>query len=356
MREPSCSTGTANSVFARAMLLAGAALLPCAGALAQPAESFAGKQVSILIGSAAGGGYDAYARALARHLGRHLPGQPSLIPKNMPGAGGLTLANYLFNRGPQDGTEIGIVQNGLPFEKLFQTLSADGKNALYDSTRFGWIGSMTQTVFVTVTWHDAPVKTFADARGREAILGATTPSADSSILAQLSNNLLGTKFEVVHGYDGANAVDLAVEKGEVHGEAGKDWTTLKSTRPQWVSEKKINILLQMGTKPHPEIKDAPMALELARTAEDRRVMEVIFAKYGMSRPFLAPPGLAPERLALLRHAFDETMRDPAFLAEAERLGMEINPVGGAEVQKLVASIMATPVDLAERAREALRPK
>lgn len=333
-----------------------AALLGCADAHAQTADFFAGKQIAILIGSAAGGGYDAYARALARHLGSHIPGQPAIIPKNMPGAGGLTLANYLYNRGPQDGTEIATVQNGLPFEKLFQTLSADGKNALYDSTRFGWIGSMTQTVFVTVTWHDAPVKTFAEALEREVILGATTPSSDSSILAQLSNNLLGTKFKVVHGYDGANAVDLAVEKGEVHGEAGKDWTTLKSTRPQWIAEHKINILMQMGTKPHPEIKDAPMAIELAKTEQDRRIMEVIFAKYGMSRPFLAPPGLPTERLALLRRAFDETLRDPAFLAEAGRLGMEVNPVSGAEVEKLVASIMATPADLAERAREALRPK
>jgi hypothetical protein len=191
---------------------------------------------------------------------------------------------------------------------------------------------------------------------REVILGASTPSADSYVLAMLSNNLLGTKFKVVHGYAGATEVDLAVENGAVQGEAGKDWTTLTATRPQWISDKKINILVQMGTKRHPDIKGVPMAIDLARSPEDRQVMEVIFAKFGMSRPFMAPPDLPPGRLDLLRRAFDETLKDSEVLAEANQLGMEINPVAGENVQALVTGMMNTPAALAERAREILKPR
>jgi hypothetical protein len=215
----------------RLAVIAGCAMLaPIAhSARAQNADDFfGGKQLSIIIGSTAGGGYDAYARLLARHIGAHLSGNPTIVPKNMPGAGGLAVANYLYNKAPKDGTEIGIVQNGVAFEKLFQTLSPGGKSALFDAEKFGWIGSMAQTVFVTVTWHDAPARTIEEARAKQIILGASGPSSDSSILAVMSNNLLGTKFKVVHGYDGAAAVDLAMENGEIQGEAGKDWTTLTS--------------------------------------------------------------------------------------------------------------------------------
>jgi tripartite-type tricarboxylate transporter receptor subunit TctC len=317
------------------------------------AEFYAGKQLSLLISSTPGGGYDAYARLLARHMGRHIPGNPTVIPKNMPGAGGLTMANYLYARAPKDGTELGTVQNGLPFEKVFHLISPEGQNAVYDSTKFGWIGSMTQTVFVTVTWHNAPVKTLAEAMSKESTLGASTTGSDSHVLAVLSNNLLGTKFKIVTGYDGSTAVDLAVERGEVDGEAGKDWTTLMSTRPQWITEKKVNILLQMGMKPHPDLAGVPMAIDLAKTPEDRRIMEMIFAKYGMARPILVPPDIPPERREALRKAFDDTMKDPEFLAEAKKLNMEISPVSGRDVEALVTKIMTAPADLAARARSAL---
>jgi tripartite-type tricarboxylate transporter receptor subunit TctC len=328
-----------------------AALLICH---AVPAH--AQSQVAMLIGTTPGGGYDIYARVLTRHIGRHLPGDPTVIAKNVPGAGGLTLANYMSNRAPSDGSELATVQNGLPFEKLFQTLSPEGRNALFDATKFGWIGSMMQTVFVTVTWHTAPVRTLKDATTQQVILGASATSSDSYVLAMLTNRLLDTRFKVVHGYPGAAEVDLAVENGEVQGEAGKDWTTLTSTRPQWIKDRKINILVQMGMKAHADLKDVPMAIELARTPDDRNVMEVVFAKFGMSRPFFAPPGVAPQRLAVLRRAFDATMRDEAFLADAKQLGMEINPVRGEDVEALVARIMATPATLAQRARDVLKPQ
>jgi len=209
---------------------------------------------------------------------------------------------------------------------------------------------------VTVTWHSAPAQTLQEAMNKEVVLGASTTSSDSYVLAALSNNLLGTRFKLVHGYDGANSVDLAVENGEVQGEAGKDWTTLTSTRPQWIRDKKINILFQMGMKPLAELKDVPMAIDLARTPDDRRIMEIVFAKFGMSRPFFAPPGIAPERLATLRRAFDETVHDEAFLADAAKLGMEINPVRGEDVQALVTRIMSTPPELAQRTRDILKPQ
>jgi tripartite-type tricarboxylate transporter receptor subunit TctC len=326
------------------------AALACAGA------AHAQSQISLLIGTTPGGGYDVYARALARHMGRHLKGEPTLVAKNQPGAGGLTLANYIYNRAPADGSEFATVQNGMPFEKLFQTLSPQGRNALFDATKFGWIGSITQTVFVTVTWHTSAVKTLKDATAQQAVLGASATSSDSYVLAMLSNRLLDTKFKVVHGYPGAAEVDLAVENGEVEGEAGKDWTTLTATRPQWIRERKINILVQMGMKPHGDLADVPMAIDLAKTAEDRAVMELVFAKFGMSRPFFAPPGVPAERLAALRRAFDATMRDAAFLADAKKLGMELNPVRGEDVEALVARIMSTPEALAQRARDVVKPQ
>jgi tripartite-type tricarboxylate transporter receptor subunit TctC len=318
-------------------------------------DFYAGRQITLLIGTTPGGGYDAYGRLLARHIGRHIPGKPAVIAKNMPGAGGVALANHLYNRAPKDGTEFATVQNGLAFEKLFHMLSPGGSAALFDSTKFTWLGSMTQTVFVTVTWHTSSVKTLQDAMTTQAILGASGTSADSYVLAMLSNNLLGTKFKVVHGYAGATEVSLAVESGEVEGEAGKDWTTLTSTKPQWIRDKKINIIVQMGLRPHADIKGVPMAIELARTPDDRRVMEIVFAKFGMSRPFMAPPGLPPERTDVLRRAFNATLQDPMLLAEAQKLGMEIDPVSGSEVEALVSRIMSTPDALTERAREALKP-
>ncbi len=218
------------------------------------ADFYHGKQISLVMGTTPGGGYDVYGRLVARYLGNHIPGHPDIIPKDMPGAGGLTMANYLYNQAPKDGTEIGEPQNGAVFEKLFQTISPGGKTALFDADKFGWIGSADQTVFVTVTWHTSPVKTLADAQARETTLGATGLGTDNYLLAVLSNKIFGTKFKIVNGYDGAAAVDLAIERGELEGAAGKDWTTITSTHPDWIRDKSINILMQMGMEPLPALQ------------------------------------------------------------------------------------------------------
>jgi tripartite-type tricarboxylate transporter receptor subunit TctC len=339
-----------------AAILLVAMLLGASPAAADAVSNFfSGKQITMLIGSTPGGGYDAYARLLSRHLGRHVPGNPEIVPKNMPGADGLLLANYIYNKGPRDGTEIATLSNGVPFERLFQTLSPGGSNALFDSTKFGWIGSVTQSVYLAVTWHDAPVKTIADAMKQETVFGATASSSDSYVLAMLLNRMLGTKFKIVLGYDGASAVDLAMEKGEIQGEAGKDWTTMTATRPYWLSEKKVNLLIQLGLRSRPEIPEVPLLLDLVKSADDRKLAELIFAKYGMSRPYFVAPNLPGDRLAALRRAFDETMVDPAFQADAGKAGMELSPVAGAEVEALVSRIMAAPDALVARARAALKP-
>jgi tripartite-type tricarboxylate transporter receptor subunit TctC len=288
---------------------------------------------------------------IARYMGKHIPGNPTMIVKNLDGGGSLRLANALYNTMPKDGTVFATIARGAAFDPLFGNAAAQ-----FDATKFGWIGSATQTVFVTVTWHGSGIRTLQDASAKETILGASTTSSDSYVLAMLSNNLLGTKFKVVHGYAGATEVSLAVENGEVQGEAGKDWTTLTSTKPQWIRDKLINILVQMGMRAHPDLKGVPMAIELARSPQDREIMEVVFAKYGMARPFFTAPGVPPERLALLRRAFNATMSDPVLIAEASKLGMEITPVRGEDVEALVGKMMATPDNLAARARDVLKPR
>jgi tripartite-type tricarboxylate transporter receptor subunit TctC len=322
--------------------------------VAAMAQDFQGKTISLMVGTTSGGGYDVYARTLARHWGRHLPGNPNFIVKNMPGAGGLTLANYLYNQAPRDGVEIATMQSGVLFEKLFHTLSPNGVNARFEAQRFGWIGSALRSTYVTITWRDAPVRSYQDALVREAVLGASTTSSDNYLLAVLGNRLLGTRFKIIHGYQGSTATDLAIERGEINGAAGKDWTTLTTSRPDWLQEKKINIILQMGMQKHPAIPDVPSALDLAKTPEDRRMMELVFAKFNLSRPYIAPPDLKPEVLAMLRSSFQSVLVDPLLIDDAKKTGMEIDPVTGKEAETLVARLLKTPEDQARRMRALLQ--
>jgi tripartite-type tricarboxylate transporter receptor subunit TctC len=306
------------------------------------------------VSSEPGNGYDTYARAIARTWPNHIPGQPAFVVKNMQSAGGLKLANHLYNQAAKDGTEIGASQNGTVFEKVFHTVSEGGKNALFDPTKFGWIGTANQTTFVLVSWHDTPVKTFDDLQTHELIVGASSANSDNGINAILLNRMFGAKLKLIYGYPGP-ALDLAIERGELQGAAGKDYSSIKSVRPYWLSEKKINLLIQLGMTPHPDLTDVPTALDRAKTLEDRQVQELIFAKYGMARPYLTPPGLPAERLAALRASFDATLADPEFLAVAEKQRLEINPMGGQEVAALVNRIFTTPEPLLAKAREAIRP-
>ncbi len=319
------------------------------------AQESQGKSLNLFVGTTSGGGYDVYARVLAHHWGRYLPGRPPVVVKNMPGAGGLTLANYIYNQALRDGSEIATMQSGVIFEKLYHTLSPNGANARFEAQKFGWIGSALRSTYVTITWHGSAVKTLEDARHKDAVLGASTTSSDNFLLAVLGNKLLGTKFRIVHGYQGSNATDLAIERGEINGAAGKDWTTLTTSRPDWLRDRKVNIIVQMGMQKHPAIPDVPSALELAANDEDRAMMELVFAKFNLSRPFLGPPNMSTKVLQDLRASFVAVLKDEEFLQEARKTGMEIDPVFGDEAEKLVNRLLQTPEVQAQKMRDLLKP-
>jgi tripartite-type tricarboxylate transporter receptor subunit TctC len=314
-----------------------------------PAEFYRGKTVEIDIGTSVGGGYDAYARLLARHLGRFIPGNPAVVPKNMEGAGGLRLANFLYNAAPRDGTTFATIYRGTVFDPLL-----GGKGAQFDPTRFTFIGSANNEVSVCVAWHGTGIVRFEDALTKALVVGASGPSADSYQFPKIVNGVLGTKFKIVTGYPGGNDIDLAMERREVQGRCSWSWTSLKATRRSWVAEKKINLLFQMGLFKHPDLPEVPLVIDLATSVEDRAVLELIFARQVMAWPYLAPPGIPKDRAEALRRAFMDTMNDKDFLAEAERSALEIRPVAGADIQKLVQQVYDTPTPIAERAADILK--
>ena len=334
--------------------LLAAIALSCGAVLAQPsdtvAEFYRGRQISLLIGYSAGGGYDAYARVLARHLGRHIPGSPTVVPQNMPGAGSLTLANYLYNIAPKDGSVIGTVARGMAMEPLLS-----GSSVRFDPQRFSWIGSLNNEVSLCVSWHATGITSIQDLRTRELIVGGTGSGSDTDIFPTVLANLLGFNIRLISGYPGGNDILLAMERGEVDRRCSWSWSTLISQRPEWLAQDKINILVQSALQKHPALPDVPLVMEFARTEDERMALELIFARQVMGRPFLAPPAIPAERREALRHAFDATAADPAFLADAARLQLELNPVGGAEIDALIERIYAASPTAVELAVEAIRP-
>ena len=335
-------------------LLAGAtaavALLTASGAVAQtPAEFFKGKTIELYIAYSAGGGYDLYARMVARHIGKHIPGNPQVVAKNMEGAGGLRLANWLYQAAPQDGTVIGATSRNIAFEPLI-----GNKAAQYDSSQFTWLGSANDEVSICVSWHTSGVVTIDDAVKRELIIGAIGTADDTYQYPSLLNHTIGTKFKIVPGYPGNNDISVALERGEVSGRCGWSWSSVKSTRAAWLQEKKINILVQVSLSKHPDLPDVPLIMDLAKTDEQRQMFRLIFARQVMGRPFQSTPGVPADRLHVLQTAFMDTMKDPAFLAEADKQKFEITPVPGPAIEKLVTEILRMPPELAERAGSLLK--
>ena len=328
---------------AAASIIAVIAMLASTGlATAQTADRFKGKIFEIVVGYDTGGGYDIYARALARHIGKHLPGNPTVIVKNMPGAQTHTAANYLYNIAPKDGTVIGTIARGLPTEEL---LGSGGIR--FESAKFNWIGSMNNEVSVGVAWHTSPVKTFEDTKQREMVVGAI---ADSLLFAQVMNAVLGTKFKPISGYKSGAEIGLAMERGEVEGRMGWSWSSVVSMNPEWIREGKIRNLVQFSTSKHADLSNVPLVTELAGNDADRALLELVFSRQVIGRPFIAPPGLDTETVQVLRKAFEDTMRDPAFLAEMQKANLEVNPIPGAEVQKLIERLFKTPPAVLERAK------
>ena len=326
------------------VLLASAGVHPDGAHAQSAAEFYKGRNVDLYIGYSAGGGYDLYARLLARHMGKYLPGNPTVVPKNMEGAGSLRLANWLYNVAPKDGSAFGMIGRGTGFDPLL-----GHKAAQFDATRFTWIGSMNNEVSICVAWHTTGVTKFEDMLTKQLVVGGTSAAADTDQFPRVTNGVLGTKMRVITGYPGGNEVGLAMERGEVQGRCGWSWSSVKSTRPEWIGDKRINILVQLALSKHPDLPDVPLIIDLAKDDEQRQILRVIFARQVMGRPLLAPPDVPADRAEALRKAFMETMQDKDFLADADRAQMEITPVPGADIQALVKELYSLPAAVAQKA-------
>lgn len=350
MQACTAAQNTASSrVFAMACAVA-LGLTLSAPAAADPVEDFyKGKRLRMVIGYTTGGGYDVYARVLARFMGKHIPGQPNVVPQNMPGAGSLLATNWLYNGAPRDGTIIAAINRGIPFEPL-----TGGQGVQFDPLKFGWIGSLGKEVNVTIAWHTAKAKTAKDLFTHGLIAGGTGSGADSAIYPALMNNLLGAKIKLIAGYPGGNDVNLALERGEVEGRPSPSWSSLRAARPEWVTGKKIIPLWQLSLSKHPDLPDVPLAIDFAKTPEDRQIMEFFFSRQEMSRPYLTAPEVAPERLAALRVAFMATTRDPEFIDASRVQDLELDPIDGAAIDALLKKVFATPAAVIARATDIAR--
>jgi tripartite-type tricarboxylate transporter receptor subunit TctC len=313
-------------------------------AQAQGDPFYKGKTVEVYIGYSVGGAYDAYARMLARHMGKHIPGNPTLVPKNMEGAGSLRLANWLYNVAPKDGTVFGIIGRGVPFDPIL-----GGKGAQFDPVKFSWIGSANDEVSICASWHTSGITKFEDLVTREMTVGGVGASSDTDQFPKIVNGVLGTKMRVITGYPGGADVYLAMQRGEVAGRCGWSGSSIKSTNKQWVDEKRINLLFQMSLEKHPDLPDLPLVMEFAENDEQRSILKLMFARQVLGRPFLGPPGIPADRLRILRDAFNATMKDPELLAEAEKAQLEITPVTGEAIEKLMTEVLSTPPEIAQKA-------
>jgi tripartite-type tricarboxylate transporter receptor subunit TctC len=307
------------------------------------AEFYKGKNVDVYIGTSVGGGYDTYARLLSRHIGKYIPGNPNVVPRNMEGGGGMRLANYLYNAANKDGATFGIFNRGVGFDQLLGS-----KSPQFEATKFSWVGSTNNEISVCVVWHTAGVTNWEQVRTQEVVVGASGPAADTFQFPKIANAVLGTKFKIISGYPGGNDIDIAMERGEVQGRCGWSWTAVKVTHQPWLDQKKINILFQMALSKHADLPNVPLIVDLAKTDEERAIFKMIFARQVMAWPFAAPPGVPKDRADALRKAFMDTMKDKDFLAEANKGNLDINPVSGDEIQKLVVDIYSTPAAIVQK--------
>ncbi|MPZ39680.1 MAG: hypothetical protein GEU95_16800 [Rhizobiales bacterium] len=326
---------------------AAAAFLMSATPNASAEDFFKGRDITIFVGSTSGGPYDAYARMLARHWGRNIPGSPNLVVQNMPGASGRRLMGHMQGIAPKDGTAIAAAAHrALPFDPLM------GVKAKFDPTNVTWIGNANDEVNICIVWHASPIKTFDDLRKHEMVVGSGGPASTDTIYPNVLNALFGTKFRVVQGYEAAAQTHIAMERGEVDGRCGMTWDTLQAIKPDWITEKKVRILVQFALRKHPDLPDVPSVFDFARNEEERQILALWSAPNKMGRPFYAPIELPKERTELLRRSFDRTMKDPALLAEVEKTKLFVSPITGEEVHALIDGIYATPAPVVAKALEA----
>jgi tripartite-type tricarboxylate transporter receptor subunit TctC len=312
------------------------------------AAFYRGKTLRIVVGVAVGSGYDINARLLARHLGAHVPGNPTVIVQNQPGAGSLTMTNQLYAAGPFDGTAIGASFNGMPTTPLLQPAGAR-----FDPVKFNWIGSTNRETQVTYLWHTAPAQNLADLERTEVIVGAQAPGSTQYDFPLLANHLFGLKFKIITGYESTPKIHLAMERGEIHGNGATNWSTLKALNTNWLEEKKVRVITQWALKGHPELSGVPLILDSAKTDADRAALRLVIARLEYGRPFFMPPQVPPERVAAVRRAFAAAVKDPAYLAEAEKLKIDVEALSGEEVANLVEQVSRTPAETVTRVRTAL---
>jgi tripartite-type tricarboxylate transporter receptor subunit TctC len=320
-------------------------------ARAQSVEEFyANTNVSLYIGYSVGGGYDLYGRLVARHIGRHIPGNPTVVPVNMEGAGSLRLANWLYSAAPRDGSVIGTVNQGAAFTPLL----GEREFAEYDPAEFIWLGSANDEITVCVAMDRTGISSLDQLYDEELIIGGTGPGADEYFLHELLRGVLDVRIRSITGYPGGNEINAAMERGEVDGRCGWSWASIKVTKPDWLEQEMIHVLLQLGLQKHPELPDIPLIMDLADTEQDRQLLALVMASGPFGRPFLAPPDVPADRAAALEAAFSATVVDPDFLAEAKTLRAEIRPVSSAALIRLLSDVYATSPELVERARAMLR--
>lgn len=322
------------------------------GAAAQTAADFyKGKTINMVISSSAGGGYDLLSRTIARHLPKQIPGVQAVAARNMPGAGGIIATKHLYAVAPKDGLTIGGVQNNTPFEPLLGTKEAD-----YDAQRFNWLGSPSFETALVIAWHTAPVNTIEDLRTREITVASSGANSTPSFFTRLINDLLGTKMRIVVGYPGQNESFLAMEKGEVDGYPSIFWSSLTTTKPDWIRDKKIKLLVQFGPVREPQVGPVPSVAEHITKADDKLLLEAAIAPLALGRPYLMPPGVPADRVELMQKAFADTFADKDFLAEADRLNLGVNvPRSAAQVKAIVDAAYATPQPIIDRLRKIAQP-
>src|SRR5215831_6009998 len=348
-RDIAGATATLRSILIAACALAATTML-VACARAQDAGSFfAGKTVRIVVGFSPGGGYDIYARELGRYLGRHIPGNPSVVVQNMAGAGSLKAVNFLFNAAPRDGTLLATFARGIVFEPLIGHL--DG--AQFEAPKFNWIGSISDEVSVCAINASRGIATWQDMLTMKTVIGASGAGADSDVFPIVLRNLFHLPMRIVSGYPGGADVNLAMERGEIDGRCGWSWTSILSRNRGWLNDKRIRITLQIALSKHEDLPDVPLITDLVSEPRQVAALRLIVSRQGVARPFAAPPEVPPERIEALREAFDSTMRDPDFLAEMRSQSLEVRPLGGAAVQGLMRNVYASPPDVVKLAREIL---
>ena len=314
-------------------------------------EFFAGKTISLIISTGPGGGLDSNARIIAKHLANHIPGKPAIVPMNMPGAGALRAANHLYNVAPKDGTVLGTL---IPAFVLAQVV--DGRGIQYDAAKFQWLGSTSSSNDSIYAWSASGIRSIDDAFKRQVVMGGTGVGSYSTIYPTVLNNVLGTKFKIIAGYQNTGGINIAMQRGEIEGRAGNNLSTIRATTPDWLRDEIITLLVQVGLKRDPEFPDVPLMTDLAKTDRQREVLRLFSTDIVIGRALLAPPGIPPERLDLLRQAFDAMLVDPAFLQDEAAARLDVQPVRGTAVQKIVEDMVNTPPAVVAAGRAAMAPR